>query len=124
MELDAARCPVLPGDHLQAIVSPEYVWRSAGGRVGVHLQLVQLLLLTDRGRYRASLFAGPAPDPEGRPEGRAEGRPERGGRRPPPSVPPPPPRKPPTPAAGSGSWVPSIMDLMRARKTLKRLAEP
>lgn len=56
-DMSADDCPVEPGDTVTAIVSPDYVWRSASGaKSGLNLRLVQLLLHTDRGNYRGCLI--------------------------------------------------------------------
>ena len=118
-DLAADDCPVLPGDTVTAIVSPDYYWRSAsGGRHGLSIRLVQVLLHTDRGRYRDWLLAGPAPDP-----------PPRAPRPPPPPLPrPPPPPRPPVkrkenPAESrqrGGGFRPSVMEIVTARTALRK----
>lgn len=106
-DLAADECPVHPGDTVTAIVSPDYVWRSANGsRGGLNIRLVQLLLHTDRGTYRRclvprSLAAAPAPRP-----------------------PPPPPRAAPPTAKHRNppqpGFRPSVMDIVTTRNALRK----
>lgn len=56
-DLAADDCPILPGDTVTAIISPDYYWRSASGQKhGLSIRLVQVLLHTDRGRYKYCLW--------------------------------------------------------------------
>eukprot|EP00873_Tetraselmis_striata_P033990 jgi/Tetstr1/454254/TSEL_041173.t1 len=123
-DLEAHDCPVLPGDTVTAIVSPDYFWRSADGRRGgVCIRLVQLLLHTDRGRYRALLAKGatPPPPPPPPPPGRGAGP------RACAATPPPPPakaRQGPRAAAANNAFRPSVMQIVTARNALRKTTPP
>lgn len=114
-DLSADDCPVLAGDTVTAIVSPDYFWRSADGkRGGVCVRLVQILLHTDRGRYRECLTTcdrGPPPPPPP-PPGRLP-------RRQPP--PPPPPRPERKRVERTPAFKPSVMEIVTARNSLRKV---
>lgn len=110
-DLSADECPVGPGDTVTAIVSPDYVWRSASGtRAGLNLRLVQLLLHTDRGSYTSCLIPCHRPasvfcEPRSLP---------------PPPPPPPMPRRAAAKAPPPG-FRPSVMDIVTARNSLRKI---
>lgn len=119
-DMPADECEIRAGDTLTAIVSPEYVWIGAK-RCGVHVRLVQLLLHTDRGKYRAFLFKGAhaPPPPPPLPAASSGGRP----------APPPPPirrqsgtikSQRETAAPPSGGFRPSVMEIVTAKNLLKK----
>lgn len=125
-DLAADDCPVLPGDTLTAIVSPDYVWRSASGdRAGLCVRLVQLLIHTDRGRYRHCLPAGPRA-PQQAPQAPPPPPPRPGAR---PDAPPPPPKPPrcsgPAKARQGqedGRFRPTVMQIVTARNALRKVS--
>jgi hypothetical protein len=109
-DLDADDCPVLPGDVVTAIVSPDYFWRSADGeRGGVCIRLVQILLHTDRGRYRTCLARSASPSPS---------EPVR------PPAPPPLPRPSPLRRANdnAGRFRPTAIEIAAAKNSLRKVS--
>ncbi|AUF82468.1 hypothetical protein TetV_376 [Tetraselmis virus 1] len=124
-DLPADECRVMPGDTVTAIVSPEYIWIGSK-RCGLNVRLVQLLLHTDRGRYRSFMFNGyssPPPPPSASASSSAPPPPPL-----PPSTskrPPPPPPMPsrkakePEPVKKSG-FRPSVMEIVTAKNLLRK----
>ena len=126
-DLAADECPVLPGDTVTAIVSPDYFWRSADGeRGGVCVRLVQVLLHTDRGRYRECLAEGFAPPAalvrRPSPSGPAVSKPDALHGPPPPPPPPPPPRKKTErERPKDNGFRPTVMEIVTARNALRKV---
>lgn len=125
-DLSADDCVILQGDVLTCIISPEYIWTGTSGRAGVHIRVVQMLLHTDRGRYRNCMINGAPPAHHST------------SRRPPPPPPPPPPgnanqKTPPPPPPplqmkkkGQNNphvFRPTVFDIVTAKNALRKVAK-